>query len=37
MVREDHPDEAACKESLGSLCAMLPEQFAQLEELLSTL
>ena len=37
MVREDHPDEAACEESLGSLCAMLPEQFAQLEELLSTL
>lgn len=37
MVREDHPDEAACEDSLGTLCAMLPEQFAQLEALLSTL
>lgn len=35
-VREDHPEEAACEESLGSLCAMLPEQFAQLEALLFT-
>lgn len=35
-VREDHPDEGACEDSLGTLCAMLPEQLAQLEALLST-
>lgn len=34
-VREDHPDAASAEESAGSLAAMLPEQFAQLEELLA--